>query len=133
MAASGEGMEGRAAGGSEHKEEEGSGNKEMPLGGEEATGMGDAGPADTDDEDWDYYPLEHTYIRYSHEYSATSPTPHVLNTDNTPMFRSTVQADLPSFLLPSSHHAHTPGRTGSPEPPHGFSHNRGETYIHFPI
>ena len=41
--------------------------------------MGDVGPVDTDDKDWDYYPLDHTYIHYSHKYSATSPTPHVLN------------------------------------------------------
>ena len=52
--------------------------------------MGDAGPADTDDEDQDYYPLNHTYIHYSYKYSATSPTLHVPNTDNTPMYRSTV-------------------------------------------
>ena len=62
--------------------------------------MGDAGPADTDNEDWDYYPLDHTYIRYSHKYSATGPTPHMLNTDDTSMYRSNVQADLPSFLMP---------------------------------
>ena len=88
---------------------------------------------DTDNEDQDYYPLNHSYIRYSHKYSATGPTPHVLNTDDTPMYRSNVRADLPSFLMPPSHHARTAGRDGSPEPPHGFSRNRGEMYIHVPI
>ena len=71
--------------------------------------MGDAGPAVTDDEDRDYYPLNHAYIHYSHKYSATGPTPHVLNTDDTPMYHSTVRADLPSFLTPLSHHTRTSG------------------------
>ena len=123
VAASGEGVEGGATGGSQHEKEDGSGDEEASSGGQEATGTGDAGPADTDDEDRDYYPLDHTYIRYSHEYSATGPTPHVLNTDNTPMYRSTVQADLPSFLSPPTHHVRSPGRNGSPEPPHSFTHN----------
>ena len=79
-------MEGGTTGGSEREEEDSSGNEETPLGDEEAAGTGDAGLADTDDEDQNYYPLDHTYICYSHEYSATSPTPHVLNTDDTPMF-----------------------------------------------
>ena len=86
VATSGEGVEGGTTGGSQHEEEDGSGDEEVSPGDQEATGTGDVGPADTDDEDRDYYPLDHTYIRYSHEYSATSPTPHVLNTDNTPMF-----------------------------------------------
>ena len=77
--------------------------------------------------------MTHTYICYSHEYSATSPTPHVLNTDNTPMYRSTVRADLPSFLTPPPHHTRASSRGGSPELPHGFSHNRREAYIHFTI
>ena len=54
VAASGEGMEGRATGGSQCEEDDGSGNEEVPLGGKETIGMGDAGPADTDDKDRDY-------------------------------------------------------------------------------
>ena len=107
MATSGEGVEDGTAGGSKREEEDGSSDKEASPENQEATGTGDAGPADTDNEDRDYYPLDHTYIRYSHEYSATGPTPHVLNTDDTPMFQSTVQADLPSFLTPPPHHACT--------------------------
>ena len=102
-------MERGTIGGSQQEEEDGSGDEETSPGGQEATGTGNVGPADTDEEDRDYYPLDHTYIRYSHEYSATGPTPHMLNTDNTPMFRSTVRADLPSFLTPPLYHTRTTG------------------------
>ena len=81
VATGSEGVEEGTTGGSRREEEDGSGNEEAPLGGEEATDTGDVGLADTDDKDWDYYPLNHTCIRYSHKYSATGPTPHVLNTN----------------------------------------------------
>src|SRR5258708_26779804 len=77
--------------------------------------------------------MEHAYLCYSHEFTANGPTPHVLNTDNSPMYRSTVQADIPSFLMPASHGARPSRSHSTSEPPHGFSHNAGESYIHFPI
>src|SRR5258708_3913849 len=49
------------------------------------------------------------------------------------MYRSTVQADLPSFLMPASHGARPSCCDSQAELPHGFSHNTGESYIHFPI
>src|SRR5258707_1799551 len=35
--------------------------------------------------------------------------------------------------MPASHGARPSRRSITPEPPHGFSHNAGESYIHFPI
>src|SRR5258708_906614 len=39
----------------------------------------------------DVTPKEHAYLRYSHNFTTTGPTPHALNTHDTPIYPSTAQ------------------------------------------
>ena len=84
MAASGKGVEGRAARRGQHKE--GSDGKATPPGVTPTGGPQDVGLADEDNNEKDYYPTKHAYLQYSHEFTAMRPTPHVLNTDDSPMY-----------------------------------------------
>src|SRR6266702_7002910 len=55
---------------------------------EGTTAADNAGPADEDDEDRDYYPAEHTHITYG---QIANDTPHAQTTEGQNMYRATVR------------------------------------------
>ena len=93
---------------------------------------GDPGPA-TEDEDVDLYDPQHPFITYSSFHGPNKSTLYACNTDGTPMYRATFRSNPPNILPHATNSSCTHRRTGSPQLPHGFTVNRGENYIHFPI
>ena len=81
----------------------------------------------------DLYNPQHPFITYSSFHGPDKSTPYACNTDGTPMYRATFQSNPPNILSNTTNSSRARCQTGSPQPPHGFTINRGENYIHFPI
>ena len=94
--------------------------------------LGDPGPA-TEDEDVDLFDPQHPFITYSSFHAPDKSTLYTCNTDGTPMYQATFRSNPPNILPNTSNSSRSHRRTGLPQPPHGFTPNRGENYIHFPI
>jgi len=87
---------------------------------EGTTAADNAGPADEDDEDRDYYPAEHTHITYG---QIANDTPHAQTTEGQNMYRATVRV----------RRTHGPAVDWRVNAPPGFHLNLGPRYIPCPI
>src|SRR6266702_1572288 len=87
---------------------------------EGTTAADDAGPADEDDEQRDYYPAEHTHISYG---QIANDTPHAQTTEGQNMYRATVRV----------RRTHRPAVDWRVNAPPGFHLNMGPRYIPCPI
>ncbi len=80
----------------------------------------DLGPADEDDNHWDYYPAEHTHITYG---QVANDTPHAQTTEGNNMYQATVQVGR----------THRPPVNWQLNAPLGFHLNSRPQYIPCPI
>ena len=121
MAEGSGGVEAGAAGASIVEDE---GEEEVAAQATARAHLGDLGPA-TEDKDMDLFDPQHPFITYSSFHMPDKSTPYACNTDSTPMYRATFQSNPPNILPNALNSSHAHCQTGSPQPPHGFTPNRG--------